>query len=214
MHMPKRFRGHGVRCVTGFLFTVFLTLSAGAIADTPVGVHTPAALVAEMQKGGLILYVRHAATDHSQADKDLTDLSRCDLQRNLSTQGKEESHLLAQTLQRLNIKIGKVLTSPYCRCVDTEKIAFDHYEIVRDLRATFFTNEAETKELSAYLRRQLSEVPEGGKNTVLVGHTANLREVTKVWPKPEGVMHVFRPLGEGKGFKHLGRLPPSQWGEL
>ena len=207
-------RGRLRNVAAAVLAVVFMAASTHAVADKHAGTLSPPELVAEMQKGGLILYVRHAATDHSQADTDLKDLSRCDLQRNLSQQGKDESRLLADTIARLGIKIGTVLTSPYCRCVDTAKIAFGRYEIEPGLRATFFTDEAESRELATYLRNQLSIIPDTGMNTVLVGHTANLRDVTKVWPKPEGVMHVFRPLGGGKGFEHLGRLPPKLWRDL
>jgi len=170
-------------------------------------------LVKLLRQGGYVLYVRHAATDHSQVDEDLTDLSRCDLQRNLSEQGKHEARTMGAAIASLGIRIGKVYSSPYCRCVDTAQIAFGRYEIVDDMRATFFTNEQETQHLVAFLRKQLSTKPQPGYNTVLVGHTANLRDLTKVWPKPEGVVHVFRPLAEA-GFEHLGQLAPSDWQTL
>lgn len=174
---------------------------------------SPSVLIDELRKGGLVLYVRHAATDHDQSDKDLSDFSRCDLQRNLSEQGKNESGVMGETLKHFGIDIGEVFTSPYCRCVDTAKIAFGRYKIVANMRATFFTNEQESKELADFLRAQLSKIPVSGTNTILIGHTANLRDVTEVWPKPEGVAHVFRPLGQN-GFRHLGRIVPTDWPHL
>lgn len=170
-------------------------------------------LVKRLQAGGHILYVRHAATDHSQQDKDLRDLSNCSLQRNLSQQGKDESRVLGESLKTLNIKIGGVYTSPYCRCVDTAKIAFGRYEIVHDMRASFATDLKESTHLVSVLKDQLSKAPKQGLNTVLVGHTANLRELTRVWPKPEGVAHIFSPMGKGK-YKHLGHITPKQWAPL
>ncbi|MBO6519451.1 MAG: histidine phosphatase family protein [Rhodospirillales bacterium] len=174
------------------------------------GALTPAQLVAMLQKGGLILYVRHAATDHSQSDKDLSDFSNCRLQRNLSDQGKREIAEMRDAIRALGIPIGSVYTSPYCRCVDTAKIGFGEYQILDEMRATFYTDKTDTAALSAFLKKQLSSKPRPGTNTVLVGHTANLRDVTSVWPKPEGVTHVFEPLGSN-GYRHLGRIPPVEW---
>lgn len=187
--------------------------TAQTTAAQQSGTLTPAQLLPLLQKGGLILYVRHAATDHSQSDKDLSDLSQCHLQRNLSDQGKRESEQMRDAIQTLGIPVGQVFTSPYCRCVDTAKITFGEYEIVNEMRATFFTNRAESAALGAFLRKRLSTKPEPGTNTVLVGHTANLRDVTNVWPKPEGVAHVFEPLG-ADGFRHLGRIAPVEWPKL
>ncbi len=195
------------------ILSIFTLMTLTSVNAQQAGTDTPEQLVEKMKQGGYILYIRHAATDHSQADKDLTDLSKCELQRNLSAQGKEETKIMAMALAKLEIKVEKVITSPYCRCVDTAKIAFDRYDIVEDMRATFYTNEAETTHLGDYLKSELTKKPKAGFNTVLVGHTANLRDVTQVWPKPEGVVHVFKPLGEG-GYEHLGRITPVEWAPL
>lgn len=189
-----------------------LSGSLPAYAAQP-GLLSPSELVKELQSGGLILYIRHAATDHSQQDKDLSDLGKCELQRNLSQQGKDESKVMGAVIKDLKIKIGEVYTSPYCRCVDTAKIAFGRYNIVNEMRATFATNLKESTILVSFLKKQLSAPPAKGFNTVLLGHTANLRELTRVWPKPEGVAHIFRPDNNG-GYQHLGRILPTEWSTL
>ena len=43
----------------------------------------------------------------------------------------------------------------------------------------------------------------------LVGHNANLKEATGVWPKKEGDSHVFRP-GAG-GFVYIGDVTAEEW---
>ena len=58
-------------------------------------------------------------------------------------------------------------------------------------------------------------------NTVYVGHTANLKDGLGVWPKPEGVMAIFKKQGnkiifKGKGADTLckfGRFKPTIFGE-
>jgi len=191
-----------------FLVTASLPLTQ---ANAKEGVTVPE-LVAMLKQGGYIIYLRHGATDHTQNDQDLSDLRECSKQRNLNTQGKQESRLLGNAFKELGIKIDKVLSSPYCRCVDTALFAFNRVEIDMNMRATFATNQTETEFLKRYLTQQLKMPPLAQHNRVLVGHTANLREVTNVWPKPEGVMHIFKATGQD--YQHMGRIPPSQWNSL
>src|SRR2546430_2382745 len=49
----------------------------------------PAALVAELRKGGYVLYFRHIATDFSQNDSKSRGPTDCANQRNLSEKGRE-----------------------------------------------------------------------------------------------------------------------------
>lgn len=195
------------------LIITLVSVSGLSAHAQQAGTMTPEQLVPPLQKGGLILYIRHAATDHFQSDTDLSDFANCDLQRNLSEQGKRESTVMASAIRSLQIPVGEVLSSPYCRCVDTARIVFGKYEVHDDMQATFYTDKAQTRKLADFLRIQLSTIPVTKSNTVLVGHTANLREVTGVWPKPEGVAHVFEPLGAGN-YRHLGRILPTEWPSL
>ena len=210
-------RTFGCICLAGAGRFFAIVAVAMAIAASGGGARaddmTAKELATLLKAGGLIMYVRHAATDHSQSDVDVTDLGNCAMQRNLSEQGKEESRRMAAAIAELGIPVGEVYSSPYCRTVDTARLVFGRYTIEDGLTATFYTDAAETARIGTALRRMLSTVPEGAVNTVLVGHTANLSDVTKVWPKPEGVVHVFRPLGAG-GFRHLGRIEPMDWTRL
>jgi len=72
---------------------------------------------------------------------------------------------------------------------------------------------ADRERLTAALRRMLSTPPADGRNTVIVAHTANLREAAGLWPKPEGTAYVFRPLPDGR-FEVLARMEAQQWAAL
>ena len=193
--------------LTVIFFLIAVFIPAPVIASEN---KTSSDLIAKLQQGGYIIYLRHGATDHAQNDMDLSDLRDCKNQRNLSEKGKAQSTALNQILKDFKIKIGSVYSSPYCRCVDTALYTFNRVEIDHDMRATFATNKKETKQLIEYLRKQLGTLPLANHNTVLVGHTANLRELTDVWPKPEGVMHIFKPTSE-KSYIHIGRITPDEW---
>lgn len=171
---------------------------------------TPAELVQQLQAGGLVIYLRHAITDRSQTDRDRTDLSRCGEQRNLSAEGRDQARALGAAIRALEIPVGRVLSSPYCRCKDTARLAFGELEVEPDLRFGMGTDREQTERLAGALRALLSRSPESGTNTVLVSHTANLKEAAGIWPKPEGASYVFRPLSDGR-FRYLGTVGPEDW---
>jgi phosphohistidine phosphatase SixA len=166
-------------------------------------------IIKMLQQGGYILYVRHGATDLSQADSDFSDLRNCNKQRNLSEQGIKDSRKLGEAIRKFNIQVDRVISSPYCRCVDTAIFAFNKVEIDNQLRAILNENAEVTQKLIGSLSVKLKALPPPGSNTVLVSHTANLREVTNIWPKPEGVVHIFKPSGDN--YQHIGRITPVQW---
>jgi len=170
----------------------------------------PQTLIKKLQQGGYILYIRHAASNRSQTDTNTSDLSNCATQRNLSAKGRLQAKAIGKAIKSHNIPIGTVITSPYCRCVDTAQLAFGGGVKSDNLRFTISADAAETQRLSNELQKLLATKPTGGSNTVIVAHTGNLKEAAKVWPKPEGVIHVFKPLG-GKNFTHLGHITPTQW---
>ena len=170
-------------------------------------------LVEKLRQGGYVLYLRHTATDRTQTDKETKKLDDCRLQRNLSAAGRTQAKVIGQAIIRLQIPIGSVTSSPYCRCMDTAKLAFGRAKNSDELRFTITENAEQTLALSSALKKRLAHVPPAGVNNVIVSHTGNLKEAANIWPKPEGVLHVFHPLGN-ENFEHLGHIGPDQWVEL
>lgn len=168
------------------------------------------AVLPDLRRGGLVLYFRHGLTDvTSGASDEKADLARCDTQRNLSAAGREQSVATGQALRKLGIPVGKVLSSPFCRCKDTAQLAFARYTVDNDLYFAINVGAEERARLADRLRL-LSSPPAKGTNTVIVSHTANLREAAGIWPKPEGVAYVFRPL-PGNRFEPLAMVLPEDW---
>jgi phosphohistidine phosphatase SixA len=165
------------------------------------GVATPAAgaelagadLLAALRQGGLVLYFRHARTDFSQDDTDLRDLSNCDTQRNLSSEGRAQARLIGEAIANLAIPIGEVLSSELCRTRETAELAFGRATPAPDL-TSFGTagSEAEEQERVAALRLLLATPPLPGTNTVLVGHLFNIQAAAGI-SLAEGETAIFQP---------------------
>lgn len=171
------------------------------------------ALVRALQKGGYVIYFRHAVTDHSQRDSDPLILSNCATQRKLSEQGREQSRNIGNAFRALGIKVATVITSPFCRCIDMGKLAFGEVTISEDLLFAISKDRQETKRLAAALRTLLRTKPPAGANTVLISHSVNLKEATNILPKSEGEAHIFDPRADDE-LSHIGRVLPGGWAEL
>src|SRR5262249_17311460 len=81
------------------------------------------AIVGKLREGGLVLYMRHTSTDFSQNDAAMTTYADCAHQRNLTEKGRDEAREIGAHLKRLAIPVGQVLASPFCRTMETARLA-------------------------------------------------------------------------------------------
>jgi phosphohistidine phosphatase SixA len=169
--------------------------------------------VEQLKQGGYILYFRHAETDQQQIDQQPVDYNDCATQRNLSAAGQQQALDIGQAIKALGIEIEHVFTSPYCRTQDTAKLAFDRAEVKPFLAFSINMSASQRAEAALMMKKLLNTPPTSGKNTVIVGHTGNLRESTGHWPKPEGVAFVFRPNGNNT-VTLIARISPDEWTQL
>lgn len=166
-------------------------------------------LIKILQSGGHIIYMRHGPTLHTQKDTDRNNLSDCSKQRNLSAQGHEQTKKIGQTIRTLKIPIGNVLSSPYCRCKETARLAFGYFKIEPKLAFSISKNKEESKQLGKHLYEMMISSQVDTKNTVFVGHTSNLKDGLGIWPKPEGVIVVFKK--QANQLIYRGMISPDEW---
>ena len=181
----------------GFVAVVLWLALAALPAAAPAQELKGEALFAALKQGGFVIYLRHAASDASQNDVDPIDTANCQTQRNLSAEGREQVKAIGQAIRALGIAADKVLTSPYCRAKDTGMLAFGAAQASDALHySQGLAPEAAEKAL-AELKQLLGIVPPAGKNTVMVGHTSNLKTLAGVWPRSEGAAVVLQPKSDG-----------------
>ena len=186
-------------------------LSAGQLAGDTSPKLQGSALVKELQKGGYVIYFRHGLTnDHGEKDVSDADLDDCARQRNLSDAGQAQTKEIGAAFKGLRIPVGEVFSSPYCRCLDTARNIFGKASKAEFLHFAIHLRTAERGSVTSKLLDVLAMVPPAGMNTGIVSHTANLQEAVGIWPKPEGVAHVFKPQGDGT-FTYVGSMQPEAW---
>ena len=193
--------------VVGLVAALALTLAAGASAAAGPD------LTRSLRAGGLVVVLRHAATDFSKPDQDPVVVADCATQRNLSAQGRADARTIGRGVRRLELRIGKVLASPFCRTLETARIAFGRATVNLALLNTIVAehNAAWRKQIRA-ARRLLGTRPAAGTLTVLVTHGVVVQEATGQTLE-EGEAIVFRPLGNSR-YRVVGRVMPSEWGTL
>lgn len=194
------------------IVSVFLLFGNYAFAD----VETPetlseTALVQALKSGNHIIYMRHGLTTRKDKnrDKSLIDLTHCETQRNLTEAGKSQVKLIGSMVKSLNIPIGKVKSSPYCRAKDTAKAVFGDFDVDDNLKFSIAMENKESDMLGKYLLEAMLASHDEKRNTVFVGHTANLKDGLGIWPKPEGVMVILKKEGGKIIFK--GMIKPDYW---
>lgn len=171
------------------------------------------ALVDLLKRGGHVIFFRHAATDSSQTDTDTQNLANCQAQRNLTEQGRSDARAIGQAVQALGIPVGPVLASPYCRTLETARLAFAPVEPSRDLLPTIASADAADREaLVTGLRRLLGTPSTPGVNTILVSHASSLQDATGI-AIAEGEAAVFAPGGANE-FRLVARVLPTTWPTL
>jgi broad specificity phosphatase PhoE len=176
------------------------------------------ALVSALRQGGYIIYFRHAATEWSQSDRAAAegDWASCDpaRMRQLAPEGRAVARQIGEALRALGVPVGRVVSSEYCRCVETARL-MGLGEVTATTRLFNFIaaglqgGEDAVRERAKGL---LSERPAPGTNTVLVAHGNLLQAAARITLKEAGAA-LFEPLGE-RGFRHVATLNPEDWQEL
>ncbi len=160
-------RAHAV--LASALLAVLLVVCPPALADE-------AAAWAALRAGGVVALMRHGDAPGT-GDPPGWRLDDCATQRNLSERGRAEARAAGARLREARIAIERVLSSPWCRCVETAKLAGVGAVDVEPAFANAFVLANERDSLRA---RGLAAVRAWrGKGVLLVvTHGENIRALT------------------------------------
>jgi len=158
-----------------------------------------------LNEGGHVALLRHAAAPGGAGDPPGFRLEDCATQRNLSAEGRADAAAIGARLKARKIAFEKILTSPWCRCVDTAALldmgaattdpAFSNIVVLSDQRGQIV--KAGRKVISDW---------RGNGNLLVVTHGANISALTGISPG-SGEMVVAR-IGADGAIVPVGRIPP------
>src|SRR5262249_2820684 len=158
------------------------------LATAALAVHeevTEDELIAKLQNGGYVVYMRHAQRysgprDDLDADSPPAAFADCTNQRNLTPYGIGEAAPNGEKNRRAGIRVGQVLVHPECRTRDTAMFTFGHAKLDRGMFDVDF------------IRRQLATAPKPGTDDFLVGGEYPLRQIIG-FQIDTGEMAIFQP---------------------
>ena len=144
-----------------------------------------------LHEGGYVLLIRHAATDPGIGDPPGFRLAACNTQRNLSEQGRRDARAIGAAFRKRGIPLGPVLSSRWCRCLDTARLAFGRVEEAPMLDSMFRDSEAAGR---AKVREVLAKVAayRDKPNLVLVTHDVNIRALVNEYVAPGEIVVARR----------------------
>lgn len=194
----------------------FTLAASDAVIGTPGVSSSPVpgndTLLAQLRAGDTFVVIRHAATDRSMSDTDPINVDDCSTQRNLSAQGRADSLVIGQAIRDLRIPIGEVLSSVYCRAIETGELAFGQAEPVAELdgRAVWPLGEETRKlagsRLEGLIRERATVESEG--NTVMIVHQLFPQEMDgTMLDEGEAAVYIL----QGDKVVRIGQLAPNEW---
>jgi len=159
-------------------------------------------LWAALKHGGKVILLRHT---HVNIREGIGRLSpgNCAEEVNLSSRGVEQAKRLGEAFRAQGVAIGEVLTSPYCRCIDTGRLAFGRATPVQYLRPPGTVSEDQAKLNQERVVQEILKHRDPS-NLVMITHDLNIADVVLEDTVPMGEFFVVQP--KGSDFEVLGKI--------
>ena len=174
-----------------------------AILAAPLPALADDALWDVLRGGGRVILMRHAITTPGVGDPAGFTLEDCATQRNLTSEGRAHARRVGAAFLARGITLARVLSSPWCRCLETARLAFGTPGEVSTALSNLFgrpeAHDAQVREL-----RPLLGARRTGGNVMMVTHGSTIQAVTGINPAT-AEMVIVTPQG-GERFAVAGRL--------
>jgi phosphohistidine phosphatase SixA len=166
---------------------------------TPATTQTPAAaptaepeaniLWSQLRNGtGYVVLLRHAITTPGTGDPDNFVLTDCSTQRNLSDEGRAQSARIGEAFRRRNIQITQVLSSQYCRCLDTARLMNLGEVVESPMLNSFFEDRNSGPAQTEQVRQAILAHREQAGVLIMVTHMVNITAISGVSPRMGGAV--------------------------
>lgn len=156
-----------------------ITLLLVGLIGTLMTLPAQADLAKDLNDGQHVLLMRHADAP-GFGDPPGYQLDKCSTQRNLGELGKKQSQVIGQWLKGQGITSAKVLSSPWCRCLDTARLLNLGSVTSTPELGSFFDDmsleKQQTRNLEKLIKAQLANPSKAP--LILVTHHVNIQAYT------------------------------------
>ena len=173
-----------------FFFTFFLFLNSALSSEK---------ILNALEEGNKLIFIRHSLAP-GNGDPENFNINDCSTQRNLSQKGVKQSEKIGQFFNENNVKIGKVLSSEWCRCKDTAKIAFQNFKTFNALNSFYDKKFEKNQSKQLYDFYKYINNWNDGKNLIFVTHYVVISSILGIGTSSGEIVVT------DKNFKIIGRL--------
>jgi phosphohistidine phosphatase SixA len=159
---------------------------------------------AALRQGGHVALMRHAEAPGGAGDPPGFRLDDCRTQRNLSDQGRVDAKAVGARFRAEGVIVSKLLSSPWCRCVDTARLMDLGAVEIAPTFSNAFILAHQRSTLTAGARAIITGW-KGPGTLLIVTHGANIQALTGYSPASGEVVVVAA--GPDGTLREAGRIP-------
>ena len=131
-----------------------------------------------------VIFLRHTLAP-GYGDPKNFKLSGCNTQRNLNEVGRKQASLLGKYFLKNKIKFNEILTSEWCRCIETaERLNLGKWKTFSGLNS-FFQGFSKKNEVLQKLRNKLNTIDKKSL-TLMITHQVVIAEITGIYTSSGG----------------------------
>ncbi len=137
---------------------------------------------ADVENETYAVLLRHAIAPGT-GDPTNFQLDDCSTQRNLSEEGRQQARAIGQAFRDRNIPVKQVLSSQWCRCLETAELmnigTVEPFPALNSFFRDRSTAETQTAQVTDYLKAN----QEGSGVIVMVTHQVNITALSGIVPR-------------------------------
>ena len=138
-------------------------------------------LIQSLKEGDKLIFIRHAYAP-GNGDPENFIISKCSTQRNLDYRGIKQSKKIGSFFKDNSINIDKVISSQWCRCKNTARIAFKNYKTKSFLNSFYSSKFAKNKDNQIKNLKSYVDNLNNNENIVFVTHYVVISEALSYSP--------------------------------
>jgi phosphohistidine phosphatase SixA len=152
--------------------------------------------------GGHVALIRHGNAPPGYGDPPGFKIDDCATQRNLDEAGRAEARMLGEAFRQHAVRVDKILSSPWCRCLETARL-MELGPVERSWPAA--SSERNADRLGAL--KQLLADWRGPGTLVVVTHALTIQALVGIMPVQAATVVVRPRPGPEPGVEVVGRIP-------
>lgn len=132
---------------------------------------------------GYVVLLRHAQTVPGTGDPPGFQLDDCATQRNLSEEGREQAKQIGKAFRDRNIPVNQILSSQYCRCLDTARLLNLGNVKPSPMLNSIFEDRTTATQQNEEVRQEIFNHRNTPGVIIMVSHFANIGEISGISPE-------------------------------